>query len=214
MIAAARHSGANRLVVAAVLVIITALGGCTVTPRNPPPVSEKVAQVLQAGDGQFDLTRPPSREEAGMPAGQGFVTYGGVGRPPLHVRIVLPEGRELDVESTLVGFDSYGSAHPEVAPPSAMDVFHDPASRKDGLVRLLTDARAFGLDTTDIADWYEKAGGPAPAIDETVRSPWITSRIGYLTFQVQASYDRARSTGEQDRTVIHYLISWDPPDPQ
>jgi hypothetical protein len=94
-----RSSRAGRGV-ASVLLLLT-LGGCTVSTGPREPVSTKVKEVLDSGQGQFDLTRPPSREEVGMPAGASIVTYQREDHRPFH-RIALPEDRKLELDTTLL----------------------------------------------------------------------------------------------------------------
>lgn len=195
--------------VATAFLMILDLGGCTLTTRDRPPVSEKVSQVLEAGEGHFDLTRPPSRAEAGMPPGQELVAYEDDARPAFRVRASLPEGAELDVDAKLLVFDSYSAPNSKTASPTAMEAFHHPATLKDGLARLLGDVRAFHLDTDAVLAWYAEASGPPPRIDATVKSVWITTEIGYLTLSVQARYDRPQAAaGDPGQTIIQYSLSW------
>jgi hypothetical protein len=179
-----RASGRAVAVLAAAVVAGVALsstGGCTVGTDPREPASTKVKEVLDSGEGRFDLTRPPSREEAGLPAGRTVVTYQREDHKPFTVRVALPEGKELVVDAELVTFDSFFGPDPDTAPPSSMDIHHYAASLDAGREHLLAAARQFGYDTALIATWYAEATAPRPPqAPPAAQSPWLRSQVGYL----------------------------------
>lgn len=192
-------------------VVLLSLGGCKVTTGQREPASTKVKEVIDSGRGRFDLTRPPSREEAGMPAGKTDVTYEREDHTPFHVQVALPGGEELAVDARLVTFDSLAGSEPKTAPPTTMDVHHYAATLEAGRDHLLAAAKRYGLDTKPILDWYDEAKGPRPVqAPSTARTPWLTTKLGYLRLEVQGRYKPPVDTPQSDQTVVHYVFTWDP----
>lgn len=192
-------------------VVLMGLGGCKVGTGQREPASTKVKEVLDSGQGRFDLTRPPSRDEAGMPAGRTDVTYEREDHTPFRVRVALPEGKELTLDARLVTFDAMAEADPKTAPPSTMDIHHYPATLAAGRDHLLAAAKEYGLDTKPILEWYEEAADPRPVqAPSTVRTPWLATKVGYLRLEVQGRYKPPVDAAGSDQTVVHYLFTWDP----
>jgi hypothetical protein len=199
------------VVVLAFCASLLALEGCTVSAgaqETPPP--SKVAEVLERRSGEFDLTRPPDRTEVGMPEGLEYVDYQRDDHQPFHVVFALPEGKRLELDVSLLGFDSYGAAQPATAPPTGADVHHYPATPEAARDHLLAAAAQFGFDPTPVAEWYRQTTGPAPAGSPTLRTLWMTTRIGYLQMSVQARYDWPYDTPESAQVVVHYVLSLQP----
>jgi hypothetical protein len=193
----------------AACVLLLSLGGCTVSAGAQETTPTKVTDVLEQRSGEFDLTRPPDRAEAGMPDGSAFVHYERDDHQPFRVGIALPEGKRLDLDTRLVGFDSYAAADPATAPPTTLDIHHYPATLEEGRDHLLATADEFGFDPAPILEWYREATGPAPAAAApTLKSRWLTSTVGYLQMEVQGRYDRPVDTPESAQTVVHYLLTW------
>jgi hypothetical protein len=99
-------------------------GGCNVSTGQREPASTKVQEVLVSGRGHFDLTRPPSREEAGLPANKTDVTYEREDHTPFEVLVDLPEGKKLDVQARLLTFDALAEPDPRTAPPTTLDIHY------------------------------------------------------------------------------------------
>lgn len=187
------------------------LGGCRVESGGPETESEKVEQVLEAGQGEFDLTSPPSRAEAGLPAGRTHITYEQPDKRPFQVRVALPEGHQLDLAVRLVGFDSLDAPDPATGPPTTLDVHHHPADLAAGRDHLLAAAEQFGLDPQPIQEWYAQATNPRPAgAPGTVRSRWLSTELGYLQLQVQGRYAPPADGSGSDQVVVHYALTWSP----
>ncbi len=179
------------------------------TTGHREPASTKVREVLDSGSGRFDLTRPPSRDEAGMPAGKSHVTYQRDDHKPFHVAVQLPDGRGLDLDVRLVTFDSMSAPDPESAPPTTMDVHHYPDSLEAGRDHLLAAAEQFGLDESAITRWYTEATSKRPVqAPPAVELPWLRATIGYLKLEVQARYTPPVDTAQSAQTVVHYLLTW------
>jgi hypothetical protein len=82
---------------ALVVAVLLALAGCTLIGGKPehPAVT-------------YDLRRPPTRTDVGIPDGEKVVVdEANEGYP---VTLLLPEGRRLKTKVNLVTFDSYGAA--------------------------------------------------------------------------------------------------------
>lgn len=181
----------------------------TAGPREP--ASTRVKDVLDSGHGRFDLTRPPSREEAGMPAGATQVTYQREDHKPFAVTVVLPGGRELDVEARLLTFDALTEPDPARAAPTTMDIHYYAPNLDAGRDHLLATAREFGLDTGLVSKWYQEAKGSLPnQAPASAASPWLRASVGYLRLDVQARYSPPVDTPQSDQTDIHYLLTWKP----
>jgi hypothetical protein len=189
--------------------VVLCLGGCRVESGSRQPASTKVTQVLDSGQGRFDLTGPPSRDEAGMAAGRPDVTYQREDHKPFHVLVLLPEGRQIDVDARLVTFDAWAEADPRAASPTTMDIHCYAATLDAGRDHLLAVARQFGFETKVVADWYDEAKNPRPVqAPATARTPWLGANVGYLRLEVQGSYKPPVDTPESDQTVVHYLLTW------
>jgi hypothetical protein len=158
---------------------------------------------------EFDLTKPPSREEAGLPAGKTTVMYERSDHAPFQVRVTLPEGKELAVEARVVGVDSLGSPDPRTGPPTTLDISLRPPNLEAGRDHLLAAATQFGFDTKAILEWYEDAKGErAVQAPPNVETPWLGTTLGYLRLEVQGRYRSPIDTPESDRTVVHYTLVW------
>lgn len=191
--------------------LLPSLGGCTVTHARHEPASAKVKDVLDSGRGRFDLTRPPSRDEAGLPAGRTDVTYQRDDHHPFQVQVVLPGGKQLDVQARLLTFDALGGSDPRTAPPTTLDIHSYPQGPAAGRDQLMAAAKDFGLDTGLIAKWYDETQAPRPnQAPPTVDSPWLTATVGYLRLDVRGSYSPPADAKDAGQTVVHYTLTWRP----
>ena len=205
----------GRSVVRAALVtsvVLLSLGGCKVTDRQQePPASTKVDEVLASGKGRFDLTGPPTREEAGLPAGRTDVTYQRRDNKPLLVQVALPDGKQLDLEARLLTFDALSEPDPTTAPPTSMDLHYYAPTLEAGRDHLLAAAETFDLDATFVTKWYEEAKAPRPnQAPPRAETPWLHSTVGYLRLDVQGRYLPPSDVSDSGQTVIHYLLTWKP----
>lgn len=175
------------LALAAAMLGTVAFGACQPASEIP---HEKV----------FDLTIPPSREEVGLPDGADVVTQQFDNDFP--VQVLLPEGKVLAFDAYLVVVDAHDAADSEISPPTTMDIYHRAASLEDGYDHFLAAAEEFGLDTQAIDNWYREATSPG---NETARSLWLRTTIGYLDLEVRAVYLRPPI----DDTTVHYLLAWE-----
>jgi hypothetical protein len=173
------------------------------------PTSSKVHDVLTGGKGHFDLTQPPSRDEAGMPPTEATVTYQRSDDSTFEVVVELPDAKRLDVDARLIAFDALGQPDPASQPPTSMDIQCFPDSLDAGRDQLLALAETFGLDTADVAMWYQEAKQPRPVTAPPMpTSPWLTARVGYLTLQVQGRFTPPVSASDDGQTQVHLLLTW------
>jgi len=171
--------------------------------------STKVEQMRAEGRVEFDLTSPPSRAEAGLPEGSREVVYELLDRGPFQVRVLLPEQRELDFPVRLAVFDTMDAPDPRTGPPTTLDLHHYPGSLAAGRDHLLAAAAEFGIDPAPIHQWYDTASqGPPAQGPSTVRTLWLSTRVGYLQLEIQGRYAPPVDTPESDQTVIHYSLTW------
>lgn len=190
----------------AVLALTLPLGGCKVTTgQHREAGSSKVTRVLEGRYGRFDLTKPPSRDEAGMAAGATDVTYERRDFAPFRVQVLLPEGKQLDVSTRLLTFDGLSEPDPVTAAPTGMDIHVNPASVRAGRDQLLATAKEFGFDSGKISQWYDVA---TSSHSSEVRSPWLQGQAGYLSVEVQAIYNRGADAHDAGRTELHYTLDW------
>lgn len=207
-----RPRGRLRRVVAVMAAgaVLVGLAGCTVSSGPQDQAPTKVTDVLDRGPARFDLTRPPSRDAAGLPAGRTAITYQREDHAPFPVQLVLPHGRELVLDVRLLSFDTLAEPDPLTAPPTTLDIQHYPANLAAGRDHLLEAAKEYGLEIEPILAWYEEASGPRPAAaPSTVRTPWLSAAVGYLRLEVQGRYKPAIDGAGADQTVVHYLFTWD-----
>ena len=197
-------------VVAGGMVLLLSMGGCGVETGEDrgDTASTKLEQVMRSGQGRFDLTSPPSRDEVGLAAGSSHVAYEQPDQRPFEIRVALPDGAGLAFDARLVWFDSLGSPDPATGPPTTLDIHHYTtlAGARD---HLLAAAEQFGFAPEAVDRWYAEASGPLPvAAPSTVRTPWLTATVGYLELQVRGGYSPPVDTPESDQTVVHYALRW------
>jgi hypothetical protein len=192
------------------LAVLT-LGGCKVATPQREPASPKVKEVLDARRAHFDLTRPPTREELGMPARGDEVVYQRADTRPIEVRVSLPQGEDLVVSARLITADSASRPDAATAPPSTMDLHTYPATLEEGYAHMLAAARRFGFDGELIRKWHDEAMAPRPTqAPPTVSAPWMRTRIGYLGIEVQARYaPPVQGEPGTEQTTVHYLLTWE-----
>ncbi len=188
-----------------------------VGPKNEKPTSPKKERVLKAGKETWDLRTPPSRKEAGMPPGETVVIYerGGWWRTfPIRARVLLPEAKRVEAEVGYVAFDSYGAPCPQstgTSDPTTMDISVDSVSLDEAHRILLGAADEFGFAHRYIEEWYseaKRADGIEQAT-ERVDTPFLRSKVGYLTLDVQGRFSPIGD--EPDNTFVHYTFSWSEP---
>ncbi|MGQ0624474.1 MAG: hypothetical protein ACT4PP_07465 [Sporichthyaceae bacterium] len=171
------------------------------------PTSQKERAVLESGRGQFDLRTPPSREEAGFPEEVTAFAYQELGGDPFVVDVLLPGGTTLTMESTFVSFATRTVRRPTSDPPVSMEISRGLLSAEDARDRLLALAAQFDLEVEPINEWYRIADSQrVPASDGIPNTPFLTTKLGYLSLSVQGRY---LPTG--DTAVVAVSLFWGGP---
>jgi hypothetical protein len=76
-----------------------------------------------------------------------------------------------------------------------------PAQARD---QLLTAADAFTLNNAPIRDWFTAtAGGTDAADNPEPQTPWLRTTLGYLSLEMQATYQPTSKTA-----AVHYVLNW------
>lgn len=155
-----------------ILLVIVLLGGCG---RDSATCVGRT----------WDLRTPPSRADVDMPPGRKWVSW--QCDDPQEMTFQLPADTVLSIPSTGVTFDSYGAPHPETGDPTTADVHTGPIgldAAEETASEILT---TLGANTGEIAEWRRQAA--AAAGTDTVRSPFIRSRVGYLGVEMRTTYN-------------------------
>ena len=155
----------------------------------------------------FDLTGPPSRAAVGLPDGREQFALQADDHKPFPIKVSLPEGKQLAFDAKIVGVDALRAPDPKTGAPTTMDIQFYAPTLEEGRDHLTTALRDFGLDTAAAQNWYTKAAAIRDSgKTEDVRTPWVSTKVGYLDLQLQGGYQS--SGGAPGQTVVHYLFSW------
>lgn len=206
--------------VVALLCLLLIGVGCSVEVgrKNDLPTSPKKERVLETGAGTWDLRTPPSREEAGMPPGETVVIYDRHGgwwdATLIRARVLLPEGKRLEVEASNVAFDSYGAPCSQRAgksAPTTMDISVGPVPLDDARRELVRAADEFGFSRPYVEEWYSESKKAVEQGDATdwIKTPFLRSEVGYLTAEVRGSF--LPYEHEVEHAFVHYIFSWAKP---
>lgn len=188
-----------RLLTAAIVLSLTALGGCTV--RDTPTTESSVAQQVREQQRlHLDLREPLGREEAGLDAGAESVAYDR--RPPglLDVRLQLPGDRVLDVDAISATIAATGlDGGPRTEPDYLLVVRVEPdAAAAESAV--VADARTFGFPEAEVQQLLAEL-----RTGRTGTVGVLTTQVGYLELSLELRLSEA------DRRVsLSYGLSWAP----
>jgi len=178
--------------VAVAVLAAVVVQGCGVQIGDDEPQTEWDA---------WDLTRPPTRAEVGIPDGRTTVIYEdppGAGRT---VTVTLPEDRVLRPRANSVAFSAIGTPEPTTADPSTMDIGGAVLPLDQALDEMAASLRELEIPTDTADDWYRDAAG-ARSVDR-VDSAWVRTEVGYLTVEVQGRYDPLTESA-----IIAYVLLW------
>jgi len=150
---------------------------------------------------EWDLRRPPTRAEAGIPEGETTVIYQDSPDAVRTVTVRLPEDRVLTSQANSVAFSSLGTPDAATAAPSTMDIGSGLLTLDEALSELGASLRELDLPTDDADDWYREAAAARGA--DRVESPWLRAQVGYLTVEIQGRYNALSETA-----VVAYVLSW------
>ncbi len=152
------------------VLILVLLGGCA---GNSATCAGKT----------WDLRTPPSRVAVDMPPGKAWVAW--ECDDPQEMTFELPDHTVLSMPSTLVTFDAYSAPHPETGDPTTADVHTGPISLDVAVETASEILTKLDTDTSEIAQWQQAS---ASSGTDTVKSPFIRSRVGYLGVEVQTTF--------------------------
>lgn len=135
-----------------------------------------------------------------MPPGSEWVTW--ECHDPQEMTFELPEGAVFTLASTLVAFDAYGAEDPETSDPTTGDVHTGPLGLDVAAETATGILTRLGADASEIAEWRRQAAASSGADD--VKSPFISSRVGYLGVTVQTTFDQLSNSA-----YVHVIFSID-----
>ncbi|MGQ0624475.1 MAG: hypothetical protein ACT4PP_07470 [Sporichthyaceae bacterium] len=168
--------------------------------------SAKVIEVRETGFGRFDLRTPPSRGEVGLADGADSAIYESSVEDAIEFEVLLPEGQVLKMQANLAVFSGITSL-PSTRPPDAASFSRQQLSSEDARDRLLALAAQFDLEVEPINEWYRIADSQRiPASDGIPNTPFLTTKLGYLSLSVQGRY---LPTG--DTAVVAVSLFWGGP---
>lgn len=114
--------------------------------------------------------------------------------------LTLPERIQTSLPVRRVNADSYGAASSETGDPTTMDV-HSVGLGADEAIKVATGvADDLGIDATPLQRW--RVGLEASPTDN-VDSPFLRSRVGYLTAEMQVQHLGASGTN-----YVHLVLTW------
>jgi hypothetical protein len=161
------------------------------------------APVVASEDVTIDLTRRPTRADAGLAEASDSRIWTNPPSQPFRVSLLLPGGRTFSTEAVLVALvcsDLGGN-------PSRLTVKF-PASDLDGARRTLADlATQWQLDEAEIAAWAARAATVTSASHTYSTRVFGAHSAGFVQREVQVAHHI-----EQDAYVVAPLFSWDATD--
>ncbi len=150
-------------------------------------------------DRVLDLRQPPTRADLEMPDGQAWTAWSC--DEGFRQRVDLPDGMSTTMLARLVTADSYGSADPDTAQPSTIDV-HSTVLGVDAAATLAEQvASDLGIDASELETWKVKA--ETATTTDRVKTSFMRSRIAYLVTELQVVHDP-----HADSTYVHLILSW------
>ncbi|MGQ0629427.1 MAG: hypothetical protein ACT4P1_00145 [Sporichthyaceae bacterium] len=176
---------------------------------RPSPIrrvkSAKVIEVVKTGFGRFDLRTPPTRAEVGMADdGATDAIYESRPQDAFEVEVLLPDEQVLRFESDLTVFSRGGGKFPSTQAPDGATIKRGLLSVEEARDRLLALAEQFDLEVEPIDDWYRIASsGRVPSNDAQPNTPFLSTKLGYLTLSVQGRYSPTA-----DDAVVAISLFW------
>lgn len=196
----------------AAAVSLSVLAGCTVTSNiTDEPAEPAAARTVEDGVEVWDLREPPTAADVGIQPGEKTSDFQtGV---PRRIRLLLPEGFELETVGPLLGFDNYGHPHRKLDhperlgswTPSTMFVKSAPLEPNAAYEGFKRDLAAVGLPPDAAETWLAEMRS-APTAGPGVGPIQVRdfAEVGYLEVAVLASYSPVGDT-----TVLSW--TWAPP---
>lgn len=176
------------------LVLLTPTQGCdtNVTTSNSTDATSA------CDPRSYDLRRPPSRDDLGMPAGESVLDVSC--DEGFDLSLALPEDAATSLTARRVNADSYGSGSVESGEPTTMDVHSVGLDTDAALQTARRVAGDLGMDAAPLARWraeVEARGG------DNVDSPFLRTKLDYLTAELQVQHLAASGT-----SYVHLILTW------
>lgn len=149
-------------------------------------------------DLRLDLTRPPTRAELDMPAGESTSDVSCDGG--FQVDLVLPGNATTTLTAIRVNADSYGSEESTTGDPTTIDI-HSVALDQDQAIQVADGvAGDLGIDSKPLQTWQlDISADPSQSVD----SPFLRSKLGYLTAELQLQY-----LPTSGNSYLHLILTW------
>ena len=184
----------------AALLVLVALGGCTVSVGDPnddgvQAVRDRFDDTQQV---HVDLTEPPSREDVGIEPGRStYIVERSSGDRFLDVELTLPGGVVLDVPAIGVVFTGEG----DDALPTQI-ILHaaepDAAASRRAVDRVVS---VLGLEQAEVDDFFSR--DPS----RTTTRVFTGKPVGYVRLPEVEVFLR----GPEESVAVNYTLGWNPP---
>jgi hypothetical protein len=185
----------RRLVAGLLAGVVIALStqGCDISMHsNDQTKSDDCAPV------SYDLTRPPSRADLGMPDGKAFVDKSC--DAGFTLSLTLPTGASTSLTARRVNADSHSASDPATDPPTTIDA-HSVALTTADAVRVAGGiAGDLGIDAGPLQTWRQQVEGSASG--DSVDSPFLRNTLGYLTVELQVQH-----LGISGNNYLHLVLT-------
>lgn len=196
-------TGRLGVLVAALAVVATVTGGCTVERVSSETWSERAERFEETQQVHLDLRDPLTREEAGIPERLNtLIVERAGGDQMLDVEFLLPKGKRLDVPAIGVVFSAAPGA-PDGGQPEEIVVNRVEPTLAQAEPALRAAAEEFGFDPALVGQFVRSArdarGEPA---GYTTRS-FPLRRLDYLLVEMNA-----RAYPDRDQVQINYMFYW------
>ena len=200
-----------RRTIAAIMTVLLVSAGCSVRFNGDPgPDARRTPHATAPTDAGgvevWDLRTRPTAQDVGMPDSKDYVAY--ETRKPRRVRFLLPEGRKLTIDATLVVFDRVTvPATTDRTVVTGIDFRMAPMRLETAYKVMGVSLKAFGLDTKPVEEWRtEIANRPTKGSLASLRiEGGGNTRIGYLTIGVGGVFDPL----DKDLATIKYRVNLD-----
>ncbi len=134
-------------------------------------------------DRSYDLTRPPTRDDLGMAPGKSILDVSC--DDGFAVSLTLPDDAATTITARRLNADSYASGNPETGDPTTVDVHSIGYDLDQAVKAAQTIADDLGIDPAPLQRWRRDVESNG---NTSVDSPFMRSRLGYLTAELQAQH--------------------------
>ncbi len=148
-------------------------------------------------DRSYDLTQPPTRDELGMPVDKSVLDVSC--DAGFELSLTLPKGAATSMTARRVNADSYAASDPETGDPTTMDI-HSVGLDVEGALQVARGvADDLGIDPKPLERWRRDVESTP---DDSVDSPFMRAKIGYLTAELQVQH-----LGTSGTNYVHLILT-------